>query len=548
MIAIINPKLLVSFNVELPEDEVQAAIHAALQNGDVQSRGFRAHSKMPLSFILKKYGEEFLSGILQTLITKKINLEVAAKNYDVAGGMSVQGNWSIHDRPLRYKYIVSFESYPKFDVSGIDSIVINKKNPTVIDDGHVDSCIDMMRRNNSSWKEINGPSSLGSRVCISFDGFTSDGDSFPGSRADRVDVDLGSGGMLPEFERALTGVYAGEEHSFEVTFPADYGTSFLAGKVAIFNVCVLSVSTFSLVPIDDKFPQLCGINGTVEDLREAVLLHLEKQHAEQDVRDENSDLLRQLSSANCVPLPTSLVHEQMKDIQSEMARYRGVSIHQIPIDQSILDAAQSRVNFSVVARRLAAQERIQINPEGDFTEQIVDWLRSKALKNAETTMATAKHHSQAAPNAAIITDVLLREHIHVHLNGDIYVTTATIAGTTPTTRVDNSGLALADIASIDFFDDIGDGKGPQKIGSVPNPGPTFSFVTGVLSAGNTHVFTSVVNDTKGHASAPSNAVSVFVPATLANPSAVTDLTVTLNSDVVPVEPAPTTPAATPAAA
>jgi hypothetical protein len=119
------------------------------------------------------------------------------------------------------------------------------------------------------------------------------------------------------------------------------------------------------------------------------------------------------------------------------------------------------------------------------------------------------------------------------------VSTAKLNGTTPVARLDGSALAPADIASIDIFDDSGDGNGPQLIGSVPNPGTTFEFTTGVLTAGLTHNFTNVVNDTTGHKSAPSNTVSIPVPATLAAPNAVTDFA----GELIPDAPAADAPAA-----
>lgn len=146
------------------------------------------------------------------------------------------------------------------------------------------------------------------------------------------------------------------------------------------------------------------------------------------------------------------------------------------------------------------------------------------------------HHSHAAPVAARITDAIL--HVHYRHLGEFHVTTATVAGTTPTTRTDGTPLALTDIASIDVFDDIGDGNGPQKIGSLPNPAQTFSFTTSVLAAGKTHSFDVIVNDIQGHSSAISNIAQLQVPATLAAPSAVNDLKVTANPDAPAPAPAP----------
>jgi hypothetical protein len=133
--------------------------------------------------------------------------------------------------------------------------------------------------------------------------------------------------------------------------------------------------------------------------------------------------------------------------------------------------------------------------------------------------------------------------VHYSHHGEKHVTTATLVGTTPTARTDGTPLALTDISSIDVFDDLGDGTGPQKIGSIPSPAQTFSFTTGVLKAGILHSFDVVVNDTAGHSSAISNIAQIQVPATLAAPNAVADLAVTLNLDAAPAAPAAAAPAA-----
>jgi hypothetical protein len=57
-------------------------------------------------------------------------------------------------------------------------------------------------------------------------------------------------------------------------------------------------------------------------------------------------------------------------------------------------------------------------------------------------------------------------------------------------------------------------------------GAATGFATGILTVG-VHNFTVVVNDTTGHSSAASNVATVTVPATLANPTAPSDLAAVL---------------------
>lgn len=109
--------------------------------------------------------------------------------------------------------------------------------------------------------------------------------------------------------------------------------------------------------------------------------------------------------------------------------------------------------------------------------------------------------------------------------------TVTLTWTDPTTREPdpanpgvNPPLAPSEIASVDIFDDAASNPA-IPIGNVPGTGTTFT--TDILSVG-THHFTAVVNDTTGHKSAMSNTFTAVIAATLTNPSAITDLSGTIN--------------------
>lgn len=103
------------------------------------------------------------------------------------------------------------------------------------------------------------------------------------------------------------------------------------------------------------------------------------------------------------------------------------------------------------------------------------------------------------------------------------MSTAHLAWTNPLDRTDNSPLPPSEIASIDVYDDTG--EGPLRIANLP--GPATSFDTELLAVGN-HAFSVYVNDITGHSSLTSNVATVTVPATQPAPKAVTDLSATLN--------------------
>lgn len=129
--------------------------------------------------------------------------------------------------------------------------------------------------------------------------------------------------------------------------------------------------------------------------------------------------------------------------------------------------------------------------------------------------------SKSPPSAPVIRHLTL--YVSYHRKG-LTMSTATLKWTPPSTRVDGSPLLPTDIASTDIFDTPPSGPA-VKIGSVP--GPANIFTTDVLTVG-LHQFSAVVTDTSGHVSAASNMATVTVVPTLANPSAIADLSATLN--------------------
>lgn len=110
------------------------------------------------------------------------------------------------------------------------------------------------------------------------------------------------------------------------------------------------------------------------------------------------------------------------------------------------------------------------------------------------------------------------------LKGTVHMSTVTLTWTDPTTRTDGSPLAASEIASVEIFDSAASNPA-VPIGTVA--GGVGTFVTGTLTVG-VHTFTVEVTDTTGHVSGASNPFTATIAATLAPPSAVANLTGTVN--------------------
>ncbi len=83
-------------------------------------------------------------------------------------------------------------------------------------------------------------------------------------------VVLGKGAFIPGFEEHLVGIEAGEERTFELSFPKEYHAKHLAGQTAEFRVKALVVQEREIPAIDDAFVKSLGSFETLAALRTNV--------------------------------------------------------------------------------------------------------------------------------------------------------------------------------------------------------------------------------------------------------------------------------------
>ena len=84
--------------------------------------------------------------------------------------------------------------------------------------------------------------------------------------------------MIPGFEENLIGLKAGDNKTFEVSFPEEYGNEKLAGKAAEFEVEVTSVEEPVLPEIDEAFIKAYGVeDGSVDSFRADIKNNMERE-------------------------------------------------------------------------------------------------------------------------------------------------------------------------------------------------------------------------------------------------------------------------------
>jgi trigger factor len=144
-----------------------------------------------------------------------------------------------------------------------------------------------------------------------------DGTPFEGGKGEDMQVELGSGNLIPGFEEQLIGAKAGDSRKVEVKFPDDYQAKKLAGKAATFAVTVKAVKTGGENKIDDDFAKSLGLND-LEQLRGLIRGQMEQELNGLTRTHMKRQLLDQLAARHDFAVPPSMVEAEYQNIIAQL--------------------------------------------------------------------------------------------------------------------------------------------------------------------------------------------------------------------------------------
>ena len=120
------------------------------------------------------------------------------------------------------------------------------------------------------------------------------------------------GSNLEEFDAGLRGLSAGEQKTFEFTFPADLDDEELRGKTATAQVAVTEVLRATAPELDEEFARKVGAES-VENLRTRIREGLQRQADLLADQELNEGLLREIVRRSEVHFPEEMVAREVTD-------------------------------------------------------------------------------------------------------------------------------------------------------------------------------------------------------------------------------------------
>src|SRR5580658_6232418 len=224
--------------VAVPAQAVTSEIETRLKQLARTSRlkGFRP-GKAPLQVVRKQFGDQVRAEVVSDLMRKSFAEAVTKEHLTPAAGPRIEP--IALDPGSDLKYAAVFEVMPEVKVAPFDAIQVQRPAATVTE-ADVDAMIESMRRQRPDFTEVTRPARLTDRVTVDYDGTVS-GEAFEGGVGRDVPFVVGSGQVLPEFDKAAAGAGVGDTHPVSISYPPNHGSKALAGKTVQFTLTVKKI-------------------------------------------------------------------------------------------------------------------------------------------------------------------------------------------------------------------------------------------------------------------------------------------------------------------
>lgn len=354
---------------ELGKAKALALKHLAPQ---VKVPGFRA-GKVPPAIIEKNVDQNALqSEVLEHAINKLYASAVRQENLRPVANPEIAIKKFVPFTDLEFEAVVP--TIGKIKLADYKKTKLAKKS-VKIEAKDVDEVIESLQTRSAERKEVKRAAKDGDEVVMDFTGTDSKGQPVAGAEAKEYPLVLGSKSFIPGFEEELTGLKAGDDKTFTITFPKDYAAKALQNQKVTFAVHVHKVSEMVKPKLDDDFAAAVGPFKTVAELKDDVKKQLTiEREREASVAFEN-ELLAKLAEKSDAEIPSMLIDEQVERLEQEEKQnliYRGQTWEDHLKDEGITAEehkaqkrpdAEQRVKIGIILTEVAEAEEIQVTPE-----------------------------------------------------------------------------------------------------------------------------------------------------------------------------------------
>ena len=384
--------------VNVDEERIASAVDDRLKNmtRTVKLKGFRK-GKVPFKVVKQHYGQQVRDEVVGEVLQSTFYEAVSQEKLQPAGSPSFD---DLKNEPGQgLAYTATFEVYPELELKPLAEQTMEKP-VTEISDADIDKMIETIRKQNITWQSVEREAKEGDRVNMDFKGMI-DGEPFEGGSAQGVELELGSGRMIPGFEDGLIGAKAGEDRNLQVTFPENYHAEKLAGKAAVFETHINSIEEPVLPEVDAELAKQLGVeSGDLDEMRQEIRDNMQRELDTRLRAMLKEAVMDTLLEANQIDVPKSLIENEEKALlQNMLQNLASQGMQQQDLSginpEMFHDQAVKRVSLGLIMSEIVKDNDLKVDPEMvkariqeiaapyEHPEEVVKWYQSDRQRLSE---------------------------------------------------------------------------------------------------------------------------------------------------------------------
>jgi trigger factor len=362
--------------------EIKAAVVRKQSTTNV--KGFRK-GKAPLSMVEQVYGPQIESDALNSFVQNQLFEAVTKEKIKTVGYPAFENVKYEAGKSVSFDAVV--ETFPEIKLADYSSYSFKKENSDVTADdldkvtkNYLGSKAEMTEVTDAKTKLAKGHFAV-----FNFEGVKADGERPENMKGSEYLLEIGSGQFIPGFEDAMIGLKKGDKKNIELTFPADYHAAELQNAKVTFEVELLEVKEKKFPELNDELAKEFGYESAT-DFNEKNKKNLIAQKQRQADEKLHQEILEKLVKDNKFDIPASLVQNQEKYLQEDLAKnLKSQGFNETMVAEyfnrwktDITTKAEFQVRSGLILDHLAQDFKIETS-DADFNKKIEESAKTAGI-------------------------------------------------------------------------------------------------------------------------------------------------------------------------
>ncbi len=278
---------------------------------ELRVNGFRP-GQVPKQVVVSRFKDPISAESLETLVEEAVREACKENGIDPVGPGRVEKVDNENGKPIVVKAVMEVD--PPVELNNYTFNI--PLNPPPIDAAAVDASVQDIRRQLAQEAPLDRAAQNGDVVMARYQKIQIDGKEQPLPQHPVFRVELGKG-SIPDLDKALLGVKAGEVKEVAFAFPSDYPNAELAGQSSAYTLAIEQVLEVKLPELDDAFSKNIGYQN-LEDMRTHLKARMEESGLRQAREAAWEEAIGRLLASHPLEVPRARIENYVHHRLEEM--------------------------------------------------------------------------------------------------------------------------------------------------------------------------------------------------------------------------------------